>query len=139
MPDAGPPAVAPTPAASNAPYVDDTPSTLSSVFDNVDVAPTISGTRTTPPMNQRPATMAHGNARALQASPATWQDATGVEGDSATRIEANPLLAAPQRPNTPGQAPAPQPAPPRTPTVQVGGASLGGKKKVVPLDDPRKR
>jgi hypothetical protein len=83
--------------------------------------------------------MAHGNARALSVTSGTpmqgWGDATGDGPPDATRIESSPMLNAP--PRAEGKPP---PAPPtRAPTVQVGGASVGGKKKVVPLDDTRKR
>jgi serine/threonine-protein kinase len=117
-------------AASRPPEVDDTPSTVSSVFDDVDA--------TTQPI-PRPArtpTKAHGNARALPA-PAARSEAVDVRADGTPRIEPGGAPAAANRPN--GPAPSSSSGPPRAPTVQVGGASLGGKKKVVPLDDPRKR
>jgi eukaryotic-like serine/threonine-protein kinase len=104
---------------------------------------------------RRPATVARGNARPLEAPPSvprptaapptppaaitpSWQDATGEipEGEfiERTRVEAPP-----QRPTTPAPTTPAPPAPPRQPTVQVGGGAVGVRsKRVVPLDDPKR-
>ncbi len=114
------------PLESPAPQIDDTPASISSVFDALDV--------TTQPLprsggaSHSSSTVAHGNARPLQELGAV------VPGDAGTnRSSTSPTL------DLSGRGTGPLPAPTRPPTVQVGGASLGGKKKVVPLDVPRKR
>ena len=113
--------------------------------------------------NRRPATTARGNARPLEAPPSAprpqapqqpqqqaappqqsaqqWGDATDNPDDNATRVEVNPLLRPP--PPQPPKAPDPPPQqtkPERQPTVTVGNSAIGVRsKKVVPLDDTRKR
>ncbi len=105
---------------------------------------------------RRPATVARGNARPLEAVPSVprpsaaptpeplppapvtpptapvtpqWGEATGeIPADMADRTRIEP---APQRPTTPAPA-----QPPRQPTVQVGSSAVGARsKRVVPLDD----
>ncbi len=102
---------------------------------------------------RRPATVARGNARPLEAVPsvprpaaapppsdplpappssAQWGEATGeIPADMADRTRIEPP---PQRPVTP-----PPQQPPRPATVQVGGSAVGVRsKRVVPLDDPKR-
>ncbi len=105
---------------------------------------------------RRPATVARGNARPLEAPPSvprptapptppaaaapSWQDATGEipEGDfvERTRVEAPPQRPTTPAPPGPGPSTSSPPSPPPQPTVQVGGGAVGVRsKRVVPLDD----
>jgi hypothetical protein len=121
----------------------------------------------TSPGNRRPATVARGNARPIEALPsvprpnqppppsappppspqcaAAWQEATGESPEhnpDRTRIEPAstrpPAPASPASPDPPPTSPSAAPNP-RPPTVQVGGGNVGVRsKRVVPLDDPKR-
>lgn len=132
-------------------HVEDTPESPSSVFESpatMEIARTAEIPRLPQPIseeNRRPSTVGRGNARPLEA-PAPKQPQAPANSpldgdDNATRVEVNPLLrpapTPPAPPPTPVQT---SPAPPRQPTVTVGNSAVGVRsKKVVPLDDTRKR
>lgn len=148
--------------------VEDTPASPSSVFESPATMEVPRPTsQPISAENRRPSTTARGNARPLEAPPSAprpqppqatpqappqpppqqsaqqWGDATDNPDDNATRVEVNPLLRPPpqQPPQAPPQQPPPQQArPERPPTVTVGNSAIGVRsKKVVPLDDTRKR
>ena len=145
--------------------VEDTPASPSSVFEPPVVTAEIPRVPNTAisEENRRPSTVARGNARPLEAPPSTPRPSSNSQpqpvaqpqlspldgDDNATRVEVNPLLrpppAAPGLATPPTTQPMPQPPPtqqqpPRQPTVTVGNSAVGVRsKKVVPLDDTRKR
>ncbi len=111
--------------------------------------------------SRRPATVARGNARPLEEIPRAPKASSGpvpaqppqqaqqqqsgsptngtAGDDNATRVEANPLLRPPPTPLPPAPTTSSSSSTPK-PTVTVGNSSGGVKsKRVVPLDDTRKR
>ncbi len=104
--------------------------------------------------SRRPATVARGNARPLEALPSmprpsapppqqpaasapVWESPSGLASDMNDKTRIEPIPTARPAPTSP-QATPPTSSPPRAPTVQVGGSSVGVRsKRVVPLDDPK--
>ena len=104
-----------------------------------------------PPRAPRPPSQPQQSAPPAQPPkpPQAWAEPTDAPhadplDDNATRVELNPLLKppppAPPAQPTPPQVTAPQSPPHRPPTVTVGNSAIGVRsKRVVPLDDTRKR
>ena len=106
--------------------------------------------------SRRPATVARGNARPLEALPSmprpsappvpqappasapVWESPSDLQQDMNDKTRIEPIPTARPAAATAPQSPQPTSTPPRAPTVQVGGSAVGVRsKRVVPLDDPK--